>query len=360
MTLEKYQSVFLGCAIGDALGMPVEGWKPGRIKKVLGRVTQFMDHIILYDEHGNELQRDEFGKLGYYSRGLTAGQYTDDTILTIALAESLIACKGIDFEDIAQRQLAEYTKRLREDGTVIGGSEGCGLRTCSAASFGGTTIAGFKNLLEGKSYQESGVIGGPGNAPAMKMSPLGLYMDIVQEKEGIEECLKTALAIGRITHLDPRSLASGVVQAHAIYGLLNGNDRKEFVQAAQSLCRRFEDEITPEFSLAEEGSLLQRLNWIFAHRDASPDQAYAEIRPSSKVYGSYPFALFMFQKYWDDPVEGLLATVNYGGDCDTTGAIFGALAGARHGLCWPKEWVKQVQDARKLKKLGRRMWEIKK
>ncbi|MBI2666268.1 ADP-ribosylglycohydrolase family protein [Candidatus Woesearchaeota archaeon] len=345
-TIEHYQSVFLGCAIGDALGMPVEGMKPTQIQKYVGRITEFIDPVEVRNDKGALICIDEFGKLGYYNIKLFAGEYTDDTIRTIALAESLIHCKEINLEDIAQRQLAEYTKRLRKDGTVKGG-------------FGGTTIAGFKNLQAGKSYQESGVIGGPGNAPGMMMHPLGLYMDTKQVTEGIEKILQAAIAIGKITHLDPRSLASGVVQAHAIYGILNGNTREDFLSAAEAVCRRFEQPATQEFSLAEQGSLLERLEWTTSHQDVSTEEAHQHLGSGSKVYSSYPFALFMMQKYWDDPVEGLIATVNYGGDCDTTGAIFGALAGARHGLCWPKEWMETVQNGEYLKKLGSKMWEMK-
>ncbi|MDO8655788.1 MAG: ADP-ribosylglycohydrolase family protein, partial [Nanoarchaeota archaeon] len=287
--------------------------------------------------------KDEFGELGYYNIKLNAGEYTDDTIRTIALAESLIYCKEINLEDIAQRQLAEYTKRLRKDGTVKGG-------------FGGTTIAGFKNLLAGKTYTESGVIGGPGNAPGMMMHPMGLYIHATGE---IDSGLDAAEVIGRMTHLDPRSLVSGIVQAHAIYGILNGNDRKDFLLAAESICRRFEKPVTAEFSLAEQGSLLERLEWIVQHKDVSAQEAHQYLGSGSKVYCSYPFALFMMQKYWDDPVNGLIETVNYGGDCDTTGAIFGALAGARHGLSWPKEWMEKVQDAKKLKALGKGLYQMK-
>jgi len=57
---------------------------------------------------------------------------------------------------------------------------------------------------------------------------------------------------------------------------------------------------------------------------------------------SYPFAIFMLQKYWENPLEGLIETVNFGGDCDTTGAIYGALSGAKNGLCFPDEWLKLV------------------
>ncbi len=339
---DHYQSTLLGCAIGDALGMPVESWKKEQIRKYAGKITDFLAPVLVKDENGNLVQQDEFGKLRYWTRDFQKGEYTDDTILTIALAESLVAQRGFDLEDIAKRQAAEYTKRLQPDGTVFGG-------------FGWTTIDGFKNLLAGKSPYESGVIGGPGNAPAMKMAPLGLWMHATMS---LEKGLHFAHLVGNITHRDPRSLASGVVQAYAISSLLEGIDRNSFLRETTSLCTSVEQETPADYPLAERGTLLERLEWIAENRDVSADEAHRYLKSNSLVFCSYPFALFMFQKYWDNPVEGLIETVNYGGDCDTTGAIFGALAGARHGLCWPEHWATGVQDSARLQEIGGQLYTL--
>ena len=332
----------LGCAIGDALGMPVESWKKEQIQKYAGRITDFLAPVLVKDENGNLVQQDEFGKLRYWTKDFKRGEYTDDTTLSVALAESLIACRGFNLEDIARRQAAEYTKRLQPDGTVFGG-------------FGQTTIDGFKNLLAGKSPYESGVIGGPGNAPAMKMAPLGLWMHATMN---LEKGLHFAHLIGSITHRDPRSLASGVVQAYAVSSLLEGIDRSSFLREITSLCTSVEQETPADYPLADRGTLAECLEWISENCDASADEAHRHLKSNSLVFCSYPFALFMFQKYWDEPVEGLIETVNYGGDCDTTGAMFGALAGARHGKCWPQHWVEQVQDSARLQELGEQMYRL--
>ena len=154
--------------------------------------------------------------------------------------------------------------------------------------------------------------------------------------------LLSAGQIGRITHLDPRSIASGVVQAHAIYALLNGVSRQEFLDSLAGTCARWEKPATPEFQLAKSGSLTSRISWIRNNKDATTEAAYGRIGSTSVVMESYPFAIFMLQKYWENPLEGLIETVNFGGDCDTTGAIYGALSGAKNGLCFPDEWLKLV------------------
>ena len=71
---------------------------------------------------------------------------------------------------------------------------------------------------------------------------------------------------------------------------------------------------------------------------------------------SHPFAILMFQKYWDNPLEGLIGTINYGGDCDTTGAMYGALMGAKEGLIFPEKLVRDLHNNDYLMQLGEKMW----
>jgi poly(ADP-ribose) glycohydrolase ARH3 len=316
--------------------MPIETWSRERIKKYIGKVITPMGSIIIKDSNGEELKEDEFGKIKYYARGLKKGDWTDDTILTFALGKSLVEY-GMNLDEIAKGQLREYTSRVNQDGSYSGG-------------FGGTTIEGFKRLLEGKSPWESGVIGGPGNAPPMKMAPLGLY---AHANRNLENCLNFAEQIGRITHLDPRSVVSGVIQTQAIYNLLEDMDREEFLDSIIETCKKYEKPLDERFTWHKMGNILSRLEWIKDNEHASDEEAYEKLGVSSAVYKSYPFALFMFQKYWNNPLKGLIETVNYGGDCDTTGAMYGALAGANHGSwIFPKEWMDSLDKKEELINLG--------
>ena len=333
---EKYNAVLIGCALGDTLGMPVEGWKKAQIEKYVKRITKPIGPVLLKDKDGKLIEQDEFGKLKYFAKDLRRGDITDDTILTLALAESIVENKRLNLEDIAKKQANEYTIRLRPDRSCIGG-------------FGGTTMEGFKNLLNGIPYDKSGIIGGPGNAPAMKMSPVGIYMnEMVSYNEGLEK----AELIGEITHLDPRSIVSGIVQAHAVYSLLNNYSRFNFLEALARISDKYERPPKSEFKLYEKGTLTSRLNWIKDNKDASVQEAFNYLGNNSLVFRSYPFAVFMFQKYWDNPIEGLLETVNWGGDCDSTGAMYGALCGAKNGMIFPKEWISELNDLDKINKIS--------
>jgi len=334
---ENYIATIVGCGVGDMLGMPVEGWKREQIRKYVGKITKPIDPVIPRDGQGELLEEDEFGKIKSWTKGLKKGEYTDDTILTLAIAES-IGNKGRNINDIAKRHIIEYEKN---------GDSG----------FGRTTIDALKRIQQGISPLKSGIIGGPGNAPSMKMSSVGLYMDATGN---YNEGLTFAEQISLMTHLDPRSVVSGVVQAHNIYTLLQGENRDEFVDSAALVCKRFEKPLSEKFTWYKQGNLTSRLDWIKNNKEASDEEAFQELGVSSAVYKSFPFAIFMFQKYWVDPINGLLETINFGGDCDTTGAMYGALCGAKNGLIFPKEWTTVLKDYNRLAEAGSKIWELKK
>ena len=91
---DQFQGALIGCAVGDALGAPLEGWSRERI----GELPSVTDHY-------RPLARGKEG-LRYPS-----GQYTDDTQLTMAIARSLVACQGVDGADIAREFAALWRTR---------------------------------------------------------------------------------------------------------------------------------------------------------------------------------------------------------------------------------------------------------
>ena len=177
-----------------------------------------------------------------------------------------------------------------------------------------------------------------------------IYGVLEDATEKYEDALFHADSIAKITHLDPRSVASARIQASAIHDLLQGATREELLDELVEMGQLCEVPVSAGFKAAEAGSLTARLEWVRNNRNATPEQAYKQLGNSSLVFESYPFALFMFQKYWDSPVEGLIETVNFGGDCDTTGAIYGALAGAKNGMVFPEKWLEAAKGLERLAK----------
>ncbi|MBS3164893.1 ADP-ribosylglycohydrolase family protein [Candidatus Woesearchaeota archaeon] len=308
--VERYKATLLGCGIGDALGQQVEGWSAEEIARYAGRITGLIGQPYLPAD----------ATVRRHNR--KRGECTDDTILTLAVAESIVSCGGLNLEDMCARQLRAYSARKRPDGSVAGG-------------FGRTTREAFEHMLRGIPPEDAGV-DGLGNGPAMKMAPVGLYM---ASSGRYEEGIRFAAALGYTTHLDPRSIASGVVQAHAVCALLSYATRDAFLDSLVDASARCESALSPPRQLSNAGSLTERLAWVRDHRDADADTAHRVLGSSGLAFESHPFALFMLQRHWQEPLSGMLATINAGGDTDTTGALYGALCGALHGMVFPAEWV---------------------
>jgi len=340
MNVEKYSATLVGCAVGDALGMPVESWPKARIKKHCGRITEMMDPIILRDENGERLTKDEFGKIHHWTEIFSKGEYTDDTILTLAIAESIIERGILDLYHITQKQLDIFQEFEQ-------GRSKCG--------FGGTTKAAFANILNGVLPTKSGVKGAPGTGPPMKMAPVGMWMALEPDNVHRHNAgFYFAQQLSRSTHLDSRSVVCGVLQAQAVAECLIGKhqwsgqpiDRKSFIVSLLMAAGEWE---------GADDLIYGKLRWITRNSDASVEEAHENFGSSFKVHQAYPFVLFMFQKYWDDPIAGLEELVNCGGDCDTTGAMYGALAGARHGMIFPDKWTREIKNLDYLIETGEKL-----
>lgn len=326
MSQEKFHASLIGGAIGDTLGMSVEGWSRDQIRKYIVGVTQPSSTTDIYVKaFENNTQDESDFPHKFTTRVLAKGEYTDDTHLSIATAKALI--KGGYSMDAAVIEHLEMYKKLTNEKVSEGAWQ----------SFGYSTRTAIQNLLDGESYDKSGVkANSPGNGPTIKMGPVGLYMYSTNE---YEKGMEYAEKVGRMTHRDSRSIASGVVQADAVYSLLEGIERKDFVEQTIVVSRSIEERIGKE----EKTKLYSRLEWVLENMDATDDAAYDTLQPNFSVTRNYPFTLFMFQKYWDSPLEGLLKTVNSGGDADSTGSMFGTLAGARHGAFYPQAWADTIQ-----------------
>ena len=79
MTQDQFEGCLLGLALGDALGAPLEG----------GVVERFVWRLIGRTKNGEM-------------------RWTDDTQMSLDLAESLIAKGAVDPDDLAQRFARSY------------------------------------------------------------------------------------------------------------------------------------------------------------------------------------------------------------------------------------------------------------
>ena len=90
------------------------------------------------------------------------------------------------------------------------------------------------------------------------------------------------------------------------------------------------------------------------------DKQALEIRGSGYVVDSLEAALWAF---WNSSSfeEGALLAVNLGDDADTTGAVYGQIAGAHYGMKGiPKRWLKKLAWRSRIQLLADKIYSLSK
>ena len=327
---DKVRGMFLGIAIGDALYMPVETWSAEQIADKHGRLTSY----IRPDGHK-------------WFDGRDAGTWTDDTQLTLVVAESLIAKGKIDLDDLASR----HVESLRKDGD---------------RGFGGTTREAIKNLASGVHWSKSGKSKNPkhgiGNGMTMKVAPLGAFRaSAIWSELWVEERSKfidNLVHFTLMTHNSKMAVESTLAHVYATDICLNHDPIKDFpLESFFKQIIKMSDFINYRSPTAEpELTLTSRLEMLRRFKVESLTQDViisAFDSGTSYVYDSLPFS-YAFLIRNPRSIETLYDVGNAGGDTDTNASIVGGLLGALNGTSifpqhlidglWQKERIIDTAD----------------
>jgi poly(ADP-ribose) glycohydrolase ARH3 len=279
--VEAALGALLGTFAGDALGEPFEGTPYGGVPE---------GPVML-------------------ERALGRGRYTDDTQMMVALAESLLRCDVIDEDDLAATFRAHYDP-----------SRGYGAGTAAVLELWEkeVPIAEAANRVFGGQ-------GSLGNGAAMRVAPVGVrfFDDHV--------LLATqARRSARITHAHPVGIDSAATQAAAVAAAMDGGD---IAGAAVDAARTAEVQRALDAILtATAGGLHPRL--LSADGRGVPATGPAAVAAAVAAADRA-----------GDVREAVTVAIRAGGDTDTTGAMAGAIAGARFGgSAIPGEWLAALED----------------
>jgi ADP-ribosylglycohydrolase len=299
-------ATLVGCAIGDALGNPFE------MKPAASPLLKEWDGL--------------FKAGGTFWKG-EAGQYTDDTLMSIALSLSLIDKGGFDPEHVASEYLAWY-----ESGNTRG--------------IGTTTASAMVNLKLGATWQESGLTHSPtdnlpagGNGTAMRAAPLGLWY-----RQQPKLLLRSSMLDASITHNSHEPKMGSVAVALATAMLANRD-------AGPGSVAYYVTDILADSEVKEKILLAQK--WLEQGTDLSTitSEALAEIGSGGYVPETVGAAFFCLGATTNFK-DAVVLAVKAGGDTDTTAAIVGALAGTYYGLdAIPSEYKDQVENFQLLQDL---------
>lgn len=285
---ERFRGALLGLAVGDALGTTLEFKRPGTFAPVT-TIT------------------------GGGPFGLEPGEWTDDTSMALCLAESLLEREGFHPTD----QMIRYVRWYREGYLSSNGR---------CFDIGTTTRAALERFettrepLCGSTDPRTA-----GNGSLMRLAAVPLFYFSEPEK-AIDKCGESS----KTTHGARAAVDACRYMGALIIGALHGACKKELVSA------RF----SPANGYWRRAPLTRSVDEVAAgsFRRAEPP----EIAGTGYVVQSLEAALWAFHRSTSFR-EGMLKAVNLGDDADTTGAIYGQLAGAYYGVrAIPDEWLDRV------------------
>jgi len=299
---EKYLGGMVGSALGDAIGE------------------------LAFSHPTKEMLYAHLGKLKTY-------RYTDDTAMSIGIAESILKTGWLDEQDLGDTFRDNFRRepwRGYASGppTVFSMAEELGIRYAEAAQglFGGS--------------------GSFGNGSAMRVVPVGLVF------HDAPDLYETARVSAVITHAHPLGIDGAAVQSKAV-ALAVQHDPKDtfpsdaFVQDLLGFAR------TPQMKdkIREVGDLILG--------QTPPSVAAQRLGRTVAVHESLPFALYSFLHHPKSFEDCLFCAILNGGDRDTMGAMACALSGAYLGInAIPKSWIDKLENRHYLESLGSSLLEV--
>jgi len=295
--LDKSMGMMFGLAIGDAMGWPTEFMKTRDIKAKYGP-----DGIQDLPE---------------------SALYTDDTQMTIAIAEALIKTGGQDLETIMGAVRDEFIKwRYSPENNRAPGN---------------ACLAGVSNMERGVHWSESGVPDSKGCGSAMRVAPIGYFYQHDPDK-----LRKVAQASGLCTHGHRTAVAASVGAAYLVKLALDRVANDTMIQELLAF--------TSGISLEFDEAILkvdQCLDWN------DEEKALKALGEGWIGEEAVALALYCFLKYPNNYKKTVLRGANTNGDSDSIASIAGGISGAYLGAAaLPSEWMTKIENTAYLNELA--------
>ena len=278
--MNRCRGTLIGLAVGDSLGAAVEFRSPGSFAPV-----------TCYRSGG--------------PHGLNAGEWTDDTSMALALADS-IGTAGWNIHDQAQRYVDWWkTGKYSVNGRCF--------------DIGITTRSALGRFLKTKDASSSGDSSesASGNGSIMRLAPVPIHFRRLFPNQ-IAELSRVSEESSLTTHASEHCLSACRYMALVLCGLIHGEDRDTVLSSDWQ-------------PLAELNAVKPLHPFVQEIADGSFKRKQPPvICGSGWVIRSLEAALWAFHDATSFK-DAVLKAVNLGDDADTTGAVCGQFAGAMWG-----------------------------
>lgn len=294
--VDRYQGVMLAGALGDALGAPFEG--AAQVKS--RHIEQVLD-------------------------GTDPLRYTDDTHMTIGLADMLIEAGHLDGALLASTWATNYRAEPWR-GYGPGPGQVFALHEQRIA-----WDAAAHHLYGGR--------GSWGNGAAMRVAPVALLAF-----DDLEVVAQLARQTAVITHTHHLGVEGAVAQAVAIALLLQQAPQGELH------VERFLETLRAHVGAAQYCHQIDGLPGLLSGEPWAREAVVRVLGNGVAAHESVVTALYCFLRHRTDIVACLRFAISLGGDTDTIAAMAGTLAGAHLGMSQiPGTLIGRLEAANRLR-----------
>ena len=268
---DRFAGSLLGLALGDALGAPHEG----------GMLERFTWRLI--------------GRTGDGRR-----RWTDDTQMSLDLAESLLSENGLSQDDLAQRFARSYAW---------------------SRGYGPSMARLLRRIRRGEPWAEASRAihpeGSWGNGAAMRAPVIALFF--AHEPEWLVDAARSS---AEVTHAHPLGVEGAVLIAVATHALLHDRSAAQVLGAVSAHCR--------------QPHIIDRLRvataWLAEGAAPGPREVATRLGNGMAAATSCVSALYIGLRHLEAGFDAMLRfTIACGGDVDTLASMAGALWGAHNG-----------------------------
>ncbi len=286
----RIRGAFLGAAQGDAFGRPLEGASASDLRST--------------------------GAVAARASADEPWSYSDDTEMLLGVAESVIACGGVEPEHLLRTLARNYDP---------------------ARGYGHGAKRAFDLVRSGAPWRRAAFAtwpeGSRGTGAAVRVVPVACLYHRAPDR--LDYAAQSSAAV---THAHRIARVGAMLQARAIATLLSQSAESfEPVAFVEGLVAHVRSEPT----FCEKIEIV--LGLLASH--ASIDEAVARLGNGVTADEAVPLAIFAFARSPMSFETVITDAVSGGGDTDTIAALSGALAGALlgdHGL--PQHWLACMED----------------
>ena len=301
--IDKAKGVIFGLAIGDALGYP----------------TEFMPLSAI---------KSTYGPTGIQDFPKSPALFSDDTQMSIAVAEALVRAGDQDLDTLMDAVRDEFIRWRRSPENNRAPGNAC--------------LAGVSRMERGVHWSESGIADSKGCGSAMRVAPIGYLYQHDPEK------LKAAArASGICTHGHRTAVAASIGAAYLVKLALDDVPPDQMIPALLAFTKGISGEFDRAILKVDEC-----LDW------EDEEKALEFLGRGWIGEEAVALALYCFLRYPDDYAKTVLRGANTAGDSDSIACIAGGISGARLGVSGiPAKWGRDIEKAYYLEDLAQSLSE---